>query len=178
MLIVGLLFGSYLSVSVASGSLDWEVTPESIQVQIKQRGLDVVHDEIFENHFVSNMVLLAVDSGQPAWLDVASDLIARDNPQTTKMLYMAIGEAIQWSPETVLGRSDLDLSQVCSTSGLYEWRLFSRFLAETAIDRRIESLNKINDLSLGQNRDFCLQALEDALILVRKTLHNHLPVSP
>ena len=155
--------------------LDYDITPESIRSQIAARGISTVHHEIFSDHYAVNMLLLSIDSGHRDWLQLAQDLAGLKLPVSESRLMMAMGEALQWKPAAVLELSLLEIDRVCSTQGFYEWRLFSRFLAETALTRRIEAVEQLEQNELALQRKQCLLALERAAETIRNTLTNRPP---
>lgn len=140
-------------------AITYPLLPENISDQIKSRGTATIHNEIFSDPLAANMLLLALDSGRPDWLQVAELFLEFDNPASRGKLIMAIGEALQWAPENIFEFESFPLAKICSLDGLYEWRRFSRFLAETAIERRIESLTSLDGKNFSAQKSTCLQVL-------------------
>lgn len=167
LLLVSLMFCS----ADLRAEIDYPITPASIQKQIDQRSVATVHDELFSHPFAVNMLLLAIDSAEPEWLNVANLFLQQQDPISGPRLIMAVGEGLQWRPANVLQRN-FPLKQVCSLDGLYEWRRFSRFLVETAIQRRITALEKV--VQTDKNTQKCLQHLFDAKNNIPVTLTNKL----
>lgn len=152
--------------------IDYPITPESLQNQVKQRSLAEVHDELFSHPYAMNMLLLAIDSAEPDWLDVAILFLQEQNPISGPRLLMAVGEGLQWYPANILQR-DFPLEKICSLDGLYEWRRFSRFLATTSIHRRLMALEKLAKTNVNGQK--CQQLLVHTRDRIPTTMSNMLP---
>lgn len=152
--------------------VDYPITPVSIQQQIDQRSVATVHDELFSHPYAVNMLLLAIDSAQPDWLYLANLFLQQQDAVSGPRIIMAVGEGLQWRPANVL-QQNFPLQKVCSLDGVYEWRRFSRFLVETAIQRRITALEKL--LQTDKNTQKCLQILIKTKNNIPATLSNMLP---
>ncbi len=146
---------------MAYAEINYPVTPIEINQQISDRSLEEVYQELFSDQTAANMVLLAIDSGTEQWLHLATKFKAIEHPRTQSMLTMSVGEALQWSTKTVLGNKRLldkfPLQQICSVEGLYEWRRFSLFLTETALNRRLAAVTAINEFALEKNKAKCFR---------------------
>jgi len=161
--------------SVNVYAINYPITPEEILKQAEKRTWPVVNNEIFTDQTAANMVLLAIDSGQKDWLELAVTILQNtDNPRTQKMLIMSLGEALQWQPEAVfdIAVKQVDVKHLCSLEGIYEWRLMSQFLAMQAINRRINRLNMTNSFKYFKAKKQCLGQLALSKIEVSKQLTN------
>lgn len=133
--------------AIVFAQVSYKVTPSMIKQHVERRGLESVFEELFSDQTAANQVLLAIDSGEDQWLDIAMMLFQVEHARTRNMLTMSVGEAIQWVPEKVLGNTkllkDFPIEKICTLEGMYEWRLFSPFLIDTAINRRLDALAKL-----------------------------------
>ncbi|MCB1757026.1 MAG: hypothetical protein KDJ38_15995 [Gammaproteobacteria bacterium] len=160
----------------ALAEITYPIVPEEISGQIRSRGIDAVHQEIFSDPLAINMFLLAVDSAQADWLVLAEKFLALENPASHERLLMAIGEGLQWGPENVFQIDSFPLLRICSLDGLYEWRRFSRFLAEVALQRRIEKVSALDDKRFAAKKSLCLQTLAKAREKIQQEMNDF--VSP
>ncbi len=168
LLFIALMFWT----SYLQAELDYAITPDALQRQVKLRSLAEVHDEIFSHPYAVNMLLLAIDSAEPDWLDVAELFLTEQNPISGPRLIMAIGEGLQWQPANVLQRG-IPLERICSLEGLYEWRRFSQFLSDTSLQRRLAALASL--AKTNERAEKCQQLLLVAQENVALTMDDKLP---
>jgi len=160
--------------SVAQAEINFDITPKSLQAQIEKQGVKPLLEALFSDQTAVNMVLLSMDSGDAEWLALAKRFGAVAEGQNLAMIGMAVGEALQWRPQAVLGwQQDLfPLPKLCGLQGLYEWRTMSQQLALTALDRRIAAVERVADESLRAKRSLCLMSLAQAKDQALKLLNN------
>ncbi len=178
-MLIWLVFLAFFSNSLQA-KISYAIIPDQIIQQIEIRSIDEVHAELFSDQIAANMVLLAIDSGAEDWLVLAKKLFFVKNIRTQEMITMSVGEALQWSPGSVLAMvsAEFPLNKVCSLDGLYEWRRFSLFLAQTAIIRRIEVLDKFQNSRLESVKSECLQILQGTLRQLKLNMDNLVDVYP
>jgi len=164
-----------MMVSVRAEALDYAIAPTALQEQIAERGVDAVHHELFSHPMALNMFLLALDSGEDAWLDLAETFLTLSHPLSEPRIRMAVGEALQWAPAQVLQRPAFDLTRICGLEGMYDWRLFSRFLAEVALQRRVARVTVVSESALAERRRDCLKSLRKAQAEVDRSFSNRVP---
>jgi hypothetical protein len=161
--------------SANSIAVNYTILPEAITKQAELHSWDSVINDIFADQTAANMVLLAIDSGQPEWLNLALTMLDKtDNQRTQAMIVMSLGEALQWNPEQVLKQvvKAVPIKQLCSVEGVYEWRLMSQFLANEAIQRRILSVSQVASFKLAKAKAECLAVLNESKGVVAKQLSN------
>ncbi len=181
LIFVVFLMNGYFSHS-AFAAISYDITPATINQQIKERGLLAVYQELFSDQTAANMVLLAIDSGTSDWLEIAIKFMQIEHSRTQSMLTMSVGEALQWSPESIIGNEillrEFPLKKICGVEGLYEWRRFSLFLTQTALMRRFQIINTVEEATLQDKKTSCLKILESALQEIKNTMKNSVPEYP
>ena len=161
--------------SSSSFAVNYAILPVDIKKQAAERTWPLVINEVFTNQTAANMALLAIDSGQPEWLNLALTMLDKtNNPRTQKMIVMSLGEALQWNPEQVFKQvaKTVPIKHLCSVEGIYEWRLMSQFLANEAIKRRILSVSKVTSFKLAKAKNECLVVLNKSKKKVAEQLSN------
>ncbi len=156
-------------------AINYVIEPNSIIKQANENTWAVVLNDIFNDQTAANMVLLAIDSGQQDWLDLALIMLKKsNNARTQKMLVMSLGEALQWQPKRVLTQVSkyVPISNLCSVEGVYEWRLMSKFLAVEALTRRLNAVQTLNDFKQAKLKQQCINALQSGLKTVNQQLSN------
>ena len=166
---------------VRAQSINYDISAVSLSHRIASNGAETVLRELLANQQAWNATLLNMDSGDQAWLEVAS-LLARaarslpgeTDPPPFDMIQMAVGEALQWSPGNVLAMDEkvFALRELCGVKGLYNWRLLTRDLALTAVDRRVQALSAVEEPGLADARSQCLDFLIKAKLAISAAMTN------
>lgn len=156
-----------------TGDALW-TNPKAINRLIKEKGAKTVLDEIYRDRVVWHKVIVGIRSGESEWFNVASELYNVSDAGASEEINFAIGNAIDTYPIEVLKllkqgnvpallakQRYFDLS-VCQGVDIDDTRYDSAELSLAEIEKRKEALNTVIDPQLKEERDACIQALEDS----------------
>ena len=157
-----------LMLSIAYGAdnkpADLPLKPEALLQEINLKGARAVVIELYKNSNVWDAVLKKIATGNRSWLEIAVALRPGSDAGSSEMLTLAVGEALEHNPTTVLqvAPKAFQLSSVCSGPDVDDHRYDSYELSMKAINRRIEKLSTIKDRSLLNPSKKCIGHLEES----------------
>jgi hypothetical protein len=153
-----------------------KVEPEVIQADIRSRGLWFVYRELTCDNDVWDKVIAGVETGTPAWLNVALALSKMADGGAAEDLGWTLSELLAKQPRSVLDliyrskasagskEGALDVEFIC---GNYEV-VTTREEANRLLKAQEDGVSAIHDGKLRSIRERCLKAIGEA----RKTLPN------
>jgi hypothetical protein len=142
------------------------LTPEDVLRWIAESGARSVVANLYEDYSRWRELLLNIGMGDAAWLRVAVALRPGSDAGTTDMLDLAVGEALEHQPRSVLEIAvpALGIECVCGGPDVDDERYDSYELSINAIEVRKRMLGAVSDAHLATARDRCIAALEEAKV--------------
>lgn len=150
------------SAEVSNSGKSWTI--ESIKDGISKHGARKTIDLVYKDHNAWTSVLVNVASGQEDWVKVAIQLYQGSDGGSAEMLILALGEALERNPGTVLKNiaSVIDIRNVCGSPDIDSDRYNSSVKAIAAIEQRKKMVEGVDDRNLISMKHECLVYLEKA----------------
>jgi len=142
--------------------MTYYLDPEKVMNEITNRSAQEVVSELYSHSIAWEYVLKKIASGNDYWLKVAAALYPVSDTRASKVLSLAVGEALGNAPENVfkIALKEFQLESVCSSPDVYDYRYGLYPFAIKAIDLRQTKVESITDTKLSEQKNKCIQALE------------------
>jgi hypothetical protein len=108
-----------------------------------------------------NELLAAIATAEPGWLDLAAELRANSDAESSATLDAAMGEALRQSPVNVLRRLDgqpFSVPTVCG-NGFADLGILGATDAEQSLAAQAAAVAKVQDAKLKDRQSACLQRI-------------------
>jgi hypothetical protein len=159
-----IVFTHNFAYGAATSRKDYRTKPDAIINEIKSRGAKAVVLEVAPDSDVWDAICGNIATGDQAWLKAAVALHAGTDAGWSEMLDLALGEALEHSPERVLKIAipNFELQFVCSAPDVDNARYDSYDLSLKAINLRIQKVTAIKDPKLKSVAKECIRYLEES----------------
>lgn len=140
--------------------------PRVLLDDVAKRGARAIVSKLYTAHDTWNDVLRHVATGDETWLRVAVALHPGTDAGSSEMLTLAVGEALEFSPENVflITLPEFSLKYVCSGPDVDDIRFNSYELSMSAIKRRQNRISAMTNPELSKLGKECIHDLEEAKI--------------
>ncbi len=138
--------------------------PDAIINEIKSRGAVAVVAELTKDWSVWNFICDEIATGDQTWLKAAVALKVGTDADSSEMLDLALGEALEHEPENVfkIAANTFELVFICGAPDVDNARYNSYELSMKAIDLRIKKVAAVKDQSLQKMSRECLKYLDES----------------
>ena len=162
--LVLVIIANTLSFGAEALSDNYYSKPDAIIKEIKSRGAKAVVIELTRHWNVWDSICDNVATGDEAWLKAAAALQAGTDAGSSEMVYLALGEALEYSPERVfkIVANTFNLQFICGCPDVDNARYNSYELSMKAINLRIKKVTAVKDRSLGKTSEECIRYLEES----------------
>jgi hypothetical protein len=133
--------------------------------QVNSEGAVIVINSLYSDDEVWQLCLDNIATANHKWIQLAVLLRPHSDAGISNMLDSAIGEAIEISPEKVfqLTQNVFKLNQICGSPDIDNNKYSTYEKAEATVERRIESVKKVDNKALIKLRDGCIKELETSI---------------
>lgn len=136
-----------------------QLTLEIAKRIISERGAQMAVETSLDDKW--DLLLDAIATGNPAWLDIAKELGRFSDAESSETLNAAMGEALTKSPREVLYRLDgkpFGVEGVCGNC-FAEMGIQGATDLSASIAKQEIAVEKVKDKSLRKRRDYCLELI-------------------
>ncbi len=162
------LVSAYLLAASALVQAGPALTSRAISEQIRTLGAGPTLQAIYDNDDKWSQLLAGIATGTKEWLCISNQLHPASDAGSSEQLGLAVGEALEHSPENVLSLAitEFGVWRVCGEPDVDDDRFNSYKLSMAAIDKRLKMVQSVKNKSLRQVRDSCLARLEEARVSI------------
>jgi len=139
-----------------------DMNPKALLYNISTQGAKTVAIRLYADPKSWDYVLHQIATGKESWLKVAVALHPGTDAGSREMLSLAVGEALESSPENVfrIALPEYQMVYICDGPDVDDARYDSYELSMKAIKRRQDRVAAISDPALMTIGKKCLQELE------------------
>lgn len=136
-------------------------TATSLLQKIKAEGARSVIEELEGEQW--NIVLNNIETGEPYWLEIGTELHAVTDAGLSEMLTLSAGIALVHAPKEVLLTvvPEMPIDGVCGYPDMTDEKTDTQEEVAAYLDARIDSVNNISEKAVSSRRNLCLKTLED-----------------
>lgn len=144
---------------------DCILAPVDIEAMIRRNDPRYTVDYLYKDIYVWQGLLKNIARGEDEWLEIAVHLKAGSDAGTSEMLNYAVGEALENAPERVLEitAGEYRLENICGGPDVDDLRYSTYEQALKSIELRIDSLMRVSNKRVEDDRNFCIKKLKESL---------------
>lgn len=126
---------------------------------IRERGVNKAVETSLDGKW--SQFLDAIATGEPSWLDIATELGRHSDAEASETLNAAMGEALRHAPREVLQRLDGEPFRAEGVCGncFADMGIQGATDVKGSIASQEAAVANVQDLALGQRRDYCLELI-------------------